>query len=699
MSVRAIHGDCIDVLPTLGPVDAIVTDPPYHLLSTVKRFGNPNSAPPTSAAHGRVARGFMGQQWDGGDIAFRPETWATIGAALKPGGYLLAFGGTRTWHRLACAIEDAGLVIQDTIAWVYGCLSEDTELVTPNGVTPYHKASIGDLVLCYNPDRKEYGWEQIQEVYEYDIDDTVFRIQSDHTDQIVSRHHRCLVERGGREVFERAETLEREARVPVLENLSGLLDALPGIYARAGHPKPDMLANLQRSADQYGEWREDHQTAHRVRALRERGNRPAPIQEKEASRGLLQSLMSSENACGSFKSVRRQWKGKAAPRYWFGRITKSCMEGWRYFSAATRELCLGSLCQVPAAVHFDGASRRLCDGTSVDCREDDWPPPYEGGSGASRQPRSVGQQTREFDALRDQSRSQAVRGWGGHKTTLARITPERYRGKIWCIRVATGCFVAVRNGKAFATGNSGFPKNKTLLKPAYEPILLAYKPGGKRELQIDECRIESGGTHGSAGSAGQGRGHKLTTGNGIYNGVGGVVMPPHPAGRWPANLVTDGSDEVLALFPQTTSGGGNKHPRKTSAFMSSTDWEKYKGTSVGGDTGSAARFFYEAKAGTDDRWGSRHPTVKPVALMKWLVQLVTPLRGIVLDPFAGSGTTGVAALATGRNAILIERESNWFADIEERVAFYEGEGKHSLQAKARHVTQPRGAVPLFEAPP
>jgi site-specific DNA-methyltransferase (adenine-specific) len=119
-AVTVHHGDCIDVLPTLGPVDAIVTDPPYHLLSTVKRFGQPNSAPPTSAAHGRLARGFMGQQWDGGDIAFRPETWATIGAALKPGGYLLAFGGTRTWHRLACAIEDAGFVIQDTIAWVYG---------------------------------------------------------------------------------------------------------------------------------------------------------------------------------------------------------------------------------------------------------------------------------------------------------------------------------------------------------------------------------------------------------------------------------------------------------------------------------------------------------------------------------------------------------------------------------------------------
>jgi site-specific DNA-methyltransferase (adenine-specific) len=62
----------------------------------------------------------MGKNWDGGDIAFRPETWAAMLPILKPGGYLLAFGGTRTHHRLWCAIEDAGFVIQDTLMWVTG---------------------------------------------------------------------------------------------------------------------------------------------------------------------------------------------------------------------------------------------------------------------------------------------------------------------------------------------------------------------------------------------------------------------------------------------------------------------------------------------------------------------------------------------------------------------------------------------------
>ena len=234
---------------------------------------------------------------------------------------------------------------------------------------------------------------------------------------------------------------------------------------------------------------------------------------------------------------------------------------------------------------------------------------------------------------------------------------------------------------------SGFPKNKTLLKPSFEPIVMAYKPGGKRELQIDECRIGTGGDKGDWPITK--RHHNDVT----YTFA--PVLTDKTSGRWPANLCHDSSDEVLALFPMTTSGKP-VGTRKAAHHFGTEE----RGTELTGfgDTGSAARFFFSAKAGAEDRWGSRHPTVKPVALMKWLVQLVTPLRGIVLDPFAGSGTTGVAALATGRNAIMIERESNWFADIQERIAFYEGEGRHSLQAKARGIATPRGAMPLFEAP-
>jgi DNA modification methylase len=86
------------------------------------------------------------------------------------------------------------------------------------------------------------------------------------------------------------------------------------------------------------------------------------------------------------------------------------------------------------------------------------------------------------------------------------------------------------------------------------------------------------------------------------------------------------------------------------------------------DSGSAARFFYTAKADSDDRLGSKHPTVKPVDLIQYLVRLVTPPKGIVLDCFAGTGTTGEAAYREGCSAILIEREPEYQADIRRRMA-------------------------------
>ena len=86
-----------------------------------------------------------------------------------------------------------------------------------------------------------------------------------------------------------------------------------------------------------------------------------------------------------------------------------------------------------------------------------------------------------------------------------------------------------------------------------------------------------------------------------------------------------------------------------------------------GDSGSAARFFYTEKADADDRLGSKHPTVKPIDLMQYLVRLVTPKGGLVLDPFGGTGTTGEAAFREGMAAILVEREPEYQADIVKRM--------------------------------
>ena len=104
-------------------VDAIVTDPPYHLTSIVERFGKEGSAPAqfgTDGAFKRASTGFMGKEWDGGDIAFDPMTWSLCLGLLKPGGHLIAFSASRNYHRMAVAIEDAGFEIRDQIMWIYG---------------------------------------------------------------------------------------------------------------------------------------------------------------------------------------------------------------------------------------------------------------------------------------------------------------------------------------------------------------------------------------------------------------------------------------------------------------------------------------------------------------------------------------------------------------------------------------------------
>jgi DNA modification methylase len=118
------HGDCLDVLPTLDAdsVDAVVTDPPYHLTEMSKRWAGTAAGTrmPGAPPFNRHTAGFMGKAWDGGGVAFDPATWAAVLRVAKPGAHLVAFGGSRTYHRLACAIEDAGWEIRDCLVWLYG---------------------------------------------------------------------------------------------------------------------------------------------------------------------------------------------------------------------------------------------------------------------------------------------------------------------------------------------------------------------------------------------------------------------------------------------------------------------------------------------------------------------------------------------------------------------------------------------------
>ena len=230
---------------------------------------------------------------------------------------------------------------------------------------------------------------------------------------------------------------------------------------------------------------------------------------------------------------------------------------------------------------------------------------------------------------------------------------------------------------------SGFPKSHNLkdewqgwgtaLKPALEPITVARKPfkgtvasnvleHGTGAINVDGCRVGTeGGTQKGSKPQGDGRG---IYGAGLH---GGCEIKRLNAGRFPANLIHDGSEEVVGLFPQTKSGIAIRSNSGGNTFGGNT--AKPPMDDMGyDDSGSAARFFYCAKASKADRGeANNHPTVKPTKLMQYLVRLVTPPDGVVLDPFMGSGSTGKACAIEGFRFIGIEREAEYIDIARARI--------------------------------
>lgn len=215
----------------------------------------------------------------------------------------------------------------------------------------------------------------------------------------------------------------------------------------------------------------------------------------------------------------------------------------------------------------------------------------------------------------------------------------------------------------------------TALKPAVEPIVLARKPligtvaenvltHGTGALNIDASRI---GTEQSYNPD-----HHKSGGSG-YGGYGQGVLTA-ASGRWPANILLDEKAAAM-LDEQSGERPGGNYPEQRGAGRA-TAFGKGKPTEGGahkmGDSGGASRFFYVAKASRSERnkglERNIHPTVKPVDLMRYLIRLVTPKGGVVLDPFLGSGTTAVAAIQEGVNWIGCEREPEYVAIIEARIA-------------------------------
>lgn len=445
-------GDCLEVMAELpdNSVDSCVTDPPYHLASIVKRYAKGDAKTERSIRlHGeqkvspfmRGARGFMGKKWDGGDVAFRVETWTQVFRVMKPGAFLVAFGGTRTYHRMACAIEDAGFEVRDMISWMYG-----------SGFPKSHDLSKG-------------------------------------------------------------------------------IDRALGVKGTYAGPKSDAHA---------------------------------------------------------------------------GWIDRGRMRG----------------------------------GEGHDGWQSDW----------MNDPEAVDRNARRY--IPASPEAQAFVGFG------------------------------------------------TAIKPACEPIALARKPlsektvaanvlkWGTGALNIDGCRIATDETIEATRNIALG-----SSGSGIY----GTAQEPgvyeqNANGRWPANVVHDGSPEVVEAFPDSSGGHWSGETPSLTGKQRMVGEESFDE-----QTGSAARFFYTAKADSDDRLGSKHPTIKPVDLIQWLVRLVTPPKGIVFDPFAGTGTAAEAAIREGMHAWVIEREPEYQDDIRRRMRLaFSGPVERTHESiKAKYKDKPVDNGPLF----
>ena len=277
---------------------------------------------------------------------------------------------------------------------------------------------------------------------------------------------------------------------------------------------------------------------------------------------------------------------------------------------------------------------------------------------------------------------------------------------------------------------SGFPKSHNLkgehegwgtaLKPAHEPVVVARKPlvgtvarnvleFGTGAVNVDGCRVGTGEDKTDGGCAGTSALHD--------GGITSRAGVDKTVGRWPANVVLD--EQAAALLDEQTgeltSGRLEPHHRRNVDRMGTNSYghdpgreSASAGRAFGGDKGGASRFFYVAKASSRERnaglerfearainiteghgrgpvntskksdGGVRenrprqntHPTVKPIALMRWLVRLVTPPGGVVLDPFAGSGTTGCACALEGFEFVGVEREPEYVDLANARIAWW-----------------------------
>jgi len=359
------------------------------------------------------------------------------------------------------------------------------------------------------------------------------------------------------------------------------------------------------------------------------------------------------------------------------RKRQSCVEGRCNLQASQRELQRCKVCALSERISKDGEERWLCYGTPFSYGTTYWKNTPEDRSCTSYRPQSKQQLNSQSNAISHQPSPQEIRRT--IKTHSGFGTALKPSTEIWTL-----CRKPLQKGLTVA---------KNVLK---------YGTGG---INIDGCRVGTEDTRSKTSGAIKGSGW----------GTKGGAIAGSELGRFPANLILDGSDEVVGLFPDTktgSTGGGTNKMGGVFGNGKPTTSEFRKG-----DSGNASRYFYCAKAskaernkgleGFDDKqtvgggggigdykddvnsmsgkYGSEkapsknnHPTIKPISLMRYLCRLITPKGGAVLDCFTGSGSTGVACKLEGFDFIGIEREEEYVKIAEARIKAWKKESTQGV---------------------
>lgn len=576
----------LDMLKVIEPntIDSIITDPPYGLTSITKRFGKEDSVPAQYGKDGsfsRLSKGFMGKEWDGSGIEYNIDAWEKCYEVLKPGGYLLAFGGSRTFHRIACAIEGAGFEIRDTIMWLYG--------------SGFPKSmNVGKQLEKKNDKENALKWKNWGTALKPSYESII--------------------------VAQKPYSIEIYLLIEILDILNEVMEKC----------QLNLNANIVEKISQLNQAKQI-------------------VEENIVLKNAESKMFTKEDLLEVMDMLQL-----------------ILMENTNW---STELLCLNFLVEICNQMSKYTTETKINLITEL----------------------KILKLLVVQDILKNTIEENKTKQLGMKQNAL---TVEEFL-KEEKLKLNYMNILSVQE-------NAILQEKESNLHPSLNQIIIARKPFkgslvdnviqyGVGGINIDECRV------GNAEMKWKPRGQSVSYAKTTYTDRTGEVN----IGRFPANtiLTYDETDfnEVCGCFPYTNSGKmklNSEVKRKgitndMPVFNNKNcgiDVNKSTGLCSFGDSGSASRYFYCAKASRKDRnegleeselktdcdrnegcysanvpfnrssipKKNIHPTVKPTELMQYLIRLVTPNNGTILDPFNGSGSTGKAVMYENK-----ERNKNY----------------------------------------